>query len=182
MLSRRTVAVVLVVVVLLGALIVSARLNPVYQSRAVVSVGPVADKGPDSLAQNVVVARSPAVTLAARARQDANATIHVGVVDAGALEFRARSRDPVDAAEAANAYAQAYLEVRRAQLIDGSQKDQGPESDRIRRLSPRGAPSVVVAARPATSPLSPWPSEPWAVAGLALIALALAVPNRQPGD
>jgi hypothetical protein len=180
--SRRAMAVVLVVSVLLLGLIVSARLNPVYQSRALVSVGPVAEKGSNSLEQNVALARGSKVRLAAQARHGSAATVHVGVVDGASLEFRARSRDAADAADVANAYAQAYVEVRRKQLLEEGVKGEGPERDRLRHRSAGPPPSVMVAARPTRSPLSPWPSEPWAVAGMALIALALALPNRESGE
>ena len=175
--SRRATAVVLVLVVLLTALVVSSRLNPVYQSTALVSVGPIADKGSDSLEQNAAVARGDAVRLAVEAQHGSSPRAHVGVVDGGALEFRVRSRHAREAADAANAYARAYVDVRRKQLLDDSLKSEGTERDRLRDPSADPGPSVVVAARPAGSPLSPWPSEGWAVAGMGLIALALALPN-----
>lgn len=170
--------VVLVVVMLLTALVVSARLNPVYESRTLVSVGLVADKGLNSLEHNVALARGSTVRLAAQARQGSTPKVHVGVVDGVSLEFRARSRHAREAADIANAYAHAYVEVRRNQLMDDGAKGEEPGRDRLRHLPAAPAPSVVVPARPSRSPLSPWPSEPWAVAGVALIALALAVPGR----
>ncbi len=139
MMSRRAMAVVLVVVVLLTALVASSRVNPIYES----------------------------------------VTVHVRVVDGTALEFRVRGRDAVEAADAANAHAHAYVELRGKQLMDDSVNPEGPESGRRAGVSAGTGPSVVVAARPASSPLSPWPLEAWAVAGMALIALALALPNRE---
>jgi hypothetical protein len=172
-------AVVLVVVVLLTALVASSRLNPVYESRALVSTGPIADRGSNSLEHNVAVARDNTARLAGEGRQDRAVRVHIRVVDGTALEFRVRSRNAVEAANAANAHAHAYVELRRKQLMDDSVNPEGPESARRAGVSAGTGPSVVVAAHPASSPLSPWPSEAWAVAGMALIALALALPNRE---
>ncbi len=172
-------AVVLVVVVLLTALVASSRGTPIYESRALVSVGTVADKGANSLEHNLAVARDNTGRLAGEGRQDRAVTVHVRVVDGTALEFRVRGRDAVEAADAANAYAHAYVELRRKQLMDDSVNPEGPESGRRAGVSAGTGPSVVVPADPASSPLSPWPSEAWAVAGMALIALALALPNRE---
>lgn len=95
--------------------------------------------------------------------------MHVDVVDGVSLEFRARSRDAAEASDVANAYAEAYVELRRNQLSD----------DPVRNSPPTTVgPSVVIRATPARSPLPPWPSETWAAAGMVLLALALTVPNR----
>jgi hypothetical protein len=178
--SRRAAAVVAVVVVFLAALSLSARRNPVYQSRALVALGVVTPTGPGSLEQQLTVAQGSAARMVAQARYGAAANVHVGVVDGGALEFRARSRHPAHAAEVANAYAQAYVDLRRAQLLEDDVGFQGPESSRLRDVPlDRGMPSVVVPARPARSPMPPWPSETWTLAGMVLIALALAVPDRR---
>jgi hypothetical protein len=139
-------------------------------------------KGPDSLAQNLALARGSTVRKAVQASHGSAVKAEVDVVDGVSLEFRARSRDRREAAEVANAYAQAYVELRRNRLRSDAVLGEGPESDRLRRLPSAAEPSVVVPARPARSPVAPWPSESWAVAGLALIALALAIPSRNPEE
>ena len=82
----------------------------------------------------------------------------------------------------ANAHAEAFVETRRQEL---RHEPSSPEA-RGARLDQNHAralvPSVLSPARPAGAPLAPWPSEAWAVAGMALIALALAVPGRHPPD
>ncbi|MFN2505582.1 MAG: hypothetical protein ABR540_15360 [Acidimicrobiales bacterium] len=81
----------------------------------------------------------------------------------------------------ANAYAQGFVEMRRAELRD---YPTGPGSASGRGEPPQVAisPSVVVPARPARSPLPPWPSETWTVAGMFLVALALAIPGPEPTE
>ena len=180
--SRRAMAVVLVTVVLLIALMLSARWNPVYQSRALVSVGPVSSEGSNALQQDLALARSRTVRLAVQAHRRSTARVDVGVVDEGSLEFRVRSRDRTEAAGVANGYAEAYVELRRQQLLEEGVNGEGRGLDRLPYLPSEGGPSVVIPARPARSPLSAWPTEAWVVAGMVLIAAALAVPSRDSAE
>ena len=66
--SRRAVAVVFVLVVFVAVPVVSARLNPVYESHALVSLGGVSASGANSLAHNLALARGRTVQLAVQAR------------------------------------------------------------------------------------------------------------------
>ncbi len=169
--SRRAAAVVLVVVGLLAALVIPARLNPVYQSRALVSLGVIASTGPASLEQQLALARSRTVQVGAQARLlGATTRAQADVVGGSAIEFRARSENAREAAAVANAYADTYVEVR------------GKQPPEVLRSAPPAlaSPHVVVRAQPARSPLPPWPSETWTLAGMVLLALALAVPGPQP--
>ncbi|MDQ4096865.1 MAG: hypothetical protein M3144_03210, partial [Actinomycetota bacterium] len=164
--SWRAAAVVSVVVVFFAALSLSARWNPVYQSRALVAPGVLTASGASSLEDHLAVARGSALRGAVQDRYGADATVHVGVVDGSALEFRARSHDPARASTVANAYAEEFVDLRKTQLADGALVPGGQASSRAADVPAHLAgPSVVVAARPARSPLPPWPTEAWALAG-----------------
>jgi hypothetical protein len=172
--------VVAVVVVFLAALSLSARWNPVYQSRALVAPGVLIASGPGSLEEHLAVARGSALRLAVQSGFGADARVHVAAVDGHVLEFRARSHDPARASTVANAYAEAFVELRRKQLADGALTQEGQASSRFRELPEHlVGPSVAQPARPARSPLPPWPSETWTLAGMVLVALALAIPERR---
>lgn len=176
-------AVILVVVGLLAALVISARVNPVYQSRALVAVQGATESRPNSLEQNLALARSRTLRLAVGPPHGSAGRVNVSVVDELSLEFRARSHRPAAASEAANAYARTFVELRRNQLREENLTDRGAGPSRLRHLPRESAgPSVVVPARPARSPLPPWPSEEWAVAAMFLLALALTIPEADSPD
>jgi hypothetical protein len=137
----------------------------------------VAATGPHSAEQNLALAQRPTLRRAVEARSGTAASVDVAVVDDGSLEFRVRSRDRTEASEQANAYAQAYVELREKQLVEE------PLPDRAGPLpTTAAAPRIVSRASPAGSPLPPWPSETWTLAGMVLIALAVAIPDRDTGD
>jgi hypothetical protein len=180
--SKRAVAVAVAAMGFVAVLVLWSRLHPTYQSRALVAPPHLTGDGSDSLEHELAVARGTTVRLAATGIDPSLATTHIGVVDGVSLEFRARSRDRGAASSVANAYARAYVDVRGRQLLDAAGAEAeapAPGAERLRRLPHEPvAPSVSAWAPVPRSPEPPWPSERWMAAGMALVALALAVPAR----